>query len=73
MASETKLVLVFEDSEEKKVRHSFNYVKDDLTAAAAKALMNGMITNGSVYVKVPETIVSASLVTTTETALDVSD
>lgn len=51
----------------------FPDVKDNLSTATVKSLMSTMITNGSIYAYPPLTMVSAKIVTTTETAIDLSD
>ena len=72
MASGIKLVLKFEDSNGKDVIFSFNYAKPSTTTTQVKALMNGIITNGSIFTNVPATAKSATLVTTSESEYDLS-
>ena len=73
MASGTKLVMSFNDGEGITRKFTYNYIKPGLTTTNLKNLMNGMITNGSVFKYPPATKKSAKLVTTTETEIDVSD
>ena len=73
MASGVKLVLKFEDSNGKDVIFSFPYANPSASRTQVKALMNGIITNGSIFEHVPVEKKSAKLVTTTQTAVDVDD
>ena len=72
MASGVKLVLGFKTSNDKNVIFSFNYAKPSATAAQVKNLMNGIITNGSIFTNVPVTAVSATQVVTEENEYDLS-
>ncbi|MBQ3653675.1 MAG: DUF2922 family protein [Synergistaceae bacterium] len=72
MAAGTKLVLTFVGSSGNTISSTFNYADPEATAANVKALMNGMIANGSIYANVPVTAKSAKTVTTTENAYDLS-
>lgn len=68
----TKLVLTFAGSNGTTATHNFNYADPEATTASVKALVNGIIANGSIYANVPVTAKSAKVVTTTETAYDLS-
>ena len=52
---------------------SYNYANPETTVATVKALMQGMITNGSIFAIPPVETISAKLVTTTEDEYDLSD
>ena len=72
MAAGTKLVLTFGTSGDDNATFTYSYAKPGAGAAAVKALMNGMIANGSIFGKVPVTAKSAKEVTTSETVYDLS-
>ncbi len=67
-----KLVLTFAGSNGTITTHSYNYANPDAAAANVKALVNGIIANGSIYANVPQIAKSAKTVTTTEKAYDLS-
>ena len=73
MAEGTKLVLGFENSTGNAVSLSYNYAKPSATLANVKALMSGIIANGSIFENVPVTAKSAKTVTTTENVYDLSE
>lgn len=52
------------------VKFSYNYADEDTTNAKAKALVNGLITNGSIFANPPVTVKSAKIVITNETEYD---
>ncbi len=72
MAAGVKLVLGFETASGKSMTLSYNYAKQTATLANVKALMNGIIANGSIFANVPATSKSAKTVTTTENEYDLS-
>lgn len=72
MASTTKLELTFGTMSGEK-KWTFNYFDSEATASSVKALMNGMIANGSIYSYPPLTRVKARRVVTTDTEYDISD
>lgn len=73
MATEaTKLVLKFADAESKEISHSFSNADKNAQPTNVKALANGMVANGDIYTRVPVTVKSASIVTTTTTPIDIS-
>lgn len=72
MASGMKLVLGFETAEGKSMTLTYNHAKASATAAQVKALMNGIIANGSIFSTVPATAKSAKQVTTSENEYDLS-
>ena len=73
MASGIRLVLNFETSNGKNVIFSFNHAKPSATAAQVKALMEGIITNGSIFTNAPVTAKSATKVVTEESEYDLSN
>lgn len=72
MASISKLVMTFA-SAEGDVSYSYKYADPEMTVAKVKALMSGLITNGSIFETPPLTAKSAKLVTTTEGDYDLSE
>ena len=73
MATTNKLQLKFKDNEGKTVSFNFNYVKANATAANIKALMNSMISNTDIWQKTLLLKASANIITTTTTAVDISE
>ena len=73
MAAGTKLELTFLKADGSKTVFTYNYANPEASSNSVKALMNGMITNGSIFENVPAVIDSAKLVTTSETSLRVSE
>lgn len=69
----TKLVMDFKDGNGDTVRISYNYADPEVQTSSVKALVNGIIANGSFFTKPPVSASAAKLVTTTETAIDLSD
>ena len=67
----SKLVLEFVGTGSN-VKCSYNYADPDTTPATVKALMTGMIANGSIFAVQPLEAKSAKLVTTTEEDYDLS-
>ena len=74
MAESRKLQMTFLNSNGASKNFSFSNIKDreSLVDANVKALMEGMIGNGDIYETPPAAIVSAKIVETTETAVDLS-
>ncbi len=72
MASGVKLVLGFETAEGKSMTLTYNHAKPSATAAQVKALMEGIITNGSIFSTAPVTAKSATKVVTEESEYDLS-
>lgn len=72
MAEGTKLVLGFESSSGKSITLTYKYAKPSATLANVRALMNGIISNGSIFDSVPATSKSAKTVTTSENVYDLS-
>ena len=72
MASGVKLVLGFETAAGKSMTLTYNHANPSATAAQVKALMNGIIANGSIFATVPATAKSATKVVTEESEYDLS-
>ena len=73
MANTSKLVMEFATLDGQTVTMSYNYVKSDLGVAFVKALTQGIVTNGSIFAKVPALPKSAKIVTTSESAYDLDE
>ena len=72
MAAGVKLQLKFGTMAGEKT-WTFSRAKENVTTAQVKALMNAMITNGTIYQEPPLTKRSAKVIVTTEDAFDLSD
>ena len=68
----SKLVMTFAGSTGAEHSMTYNYVDDETPSSAVKALVNGIIANGSIFANVPVTAKGAKIVTTTETVFDLS-
>lgn len=66
MASGTRLKFVF-DTADGTTTHNINYANADATSTNINAAAQAFITNGSMFTKVPLSIKSATMITTTET------
>lgn len=75
MAASTlyKLSIEFATLDGRTLTMNFNYVKPDLGVAYVKALANGIVSNGSIFAKVPAVTKSAKIVTTSEEDYDLSE
>ena len=73
MASGTRLVLGFKTSSGRSMILTYNYARPSSSLANIKALMNGIIANGSIFNTVPVEAVSAKEVTTTENVYDLDE
>lgn len=73
MAVTNRLNMVFNDNGGDKLRIGLNHADENVQDATVKALMGGIITNNVIFESVPVSIVSAELVTTTKTELDVTE
>ena len=71
MADSTKLVLAF-NTADSSVTMTFNEADPDVQASDVQALAQGIIENGSIFVKVPVSAKSAKIVETTETEIPIS-
>ena len=73
MASGTRLDLTFVNDNGNSVTYKYNYINSEVDSLSVKALMQGMITNGSIFENVPSVIKEATLVTIRETSINVND
>ena len=69
----SKLSLSFHDANDNSLTFNYSHAKDDVSSSTVRALMNGMITNGDMFVTPPVSIAGAKVITTTTTDLDVED
>ena len=72
MAAGSKLVLTFEAGDGSPFVHVYNYADPEATAADVKALVNGIIANGSIFARIPVTAKSAEIVSMTEKEISLS-
>lgn len=71
--SASRLVCKFESTEGDTLTKRFSHAKASVTGAQAKALMTSLIQYGDVvFNKAPATAISAQVVTTTTTDLDIA-
>ena len=66
------LQLNFKDNNNDKLVFSYPHAKSTASASDVKALMQGMITNNSIWQKNPNTISSAKLISRTVSEFDLS-
>lgn len=59
----------FKDAGGKEISISYNYVKDGLTGATVRALMEGMVANAAIYATPPVELVAAEVVVTSTTPI----
>lgn len=71
MASGTKLVLQFVDTDGDTISFSYAYGNDDVAVSTVTAAMNSMITNNAIFKRKPAAIKGAKVVITTESKLNV--
>lgn len=72
--SEAKLKMTFTcEGGTGKVAYTYKYADPEVTEANVKALVNALITNGSIFAKPPLTALGAELIVTTTTEYDISD
>ena len=71
MSTTTKLALTFNIGNNKTSVMNYNYAKPTVTEAQVQALATGLVTNGSIFKKVPLSVKSAKLVTTETTEFNV--
>ena len=72
MAISTKLSLNFTKINGDAINMTYGNIKQDVSSANVKSLMEGIVANGSIFEKVPAAIKSAKIITTEETAVDLS-
>jgi len=70
--SVTKLKMTFYKENGDTMDISYNYANPEVTSENVKTLMAALITNGDIFEDAPVSIGSAKLITTTETAIDLS-
>lgn len=68
----SKLVMTFADANGDDIIMSYGYVDAETPASEIKALVNGIVTNGSIFTRVPVSAKSAKIVSTTETPISLS-
>ncbi len=66
----TRLKLVFSGAGEKKIAMLFPYARSSATGAEVKALMQGIVADGSIYEDVPTGIVGAEFLDSTSTPVE---
>ena len=71
MAS-AKLVFTFGDASGNTFNMSFNYADEDVTSQDVRTAGQAIITNGSIFEKVPSVLKAAKMVVTTETEYNVN-
>ena len=67
-----RLVLEFYDSNRGTITMTYNHADEDVTTANVRALVNAIITNGSIFQTSPITAKSAKLVVSTESEFQLS-
>lgn len=72
MADSTKLVMTFLSADGKNLQFSYKYANDEASNATINALMNGIITNGAIFARVPAAKKSAKVVITNEQDVEIS-
>lgn len=73
VSTSSRLVCKFKDAEGEAVNKSFSHAKADVTGTQAKALMTAIVQYGDVvFNKAPAQSVSAQVITTTTTDLDIA-
>lgn len=72
MATTTKLALTFNTSSDKVTTLNFAYAKPTVTEAQVQTLANAIVTNGSIYRKVPLSVKTIKLITTDTTDFDIA-
>ena len=72
MATSSKLVMTFANSNGTEHSMIYNYADAETPSSAVRALVNGIIANGSIFSNVPATAKSAAIVTTTQTAVNLN-
>lgn len=73
MAQTIKLYTQFNISSNKTVNWSWNYAKPSITESQVRSFMTSLITNGSIFKKVPLTAKKAYLRVTEDTEFDLED
>ena len=73
MATEYRLINKFKNATGGNITHNWKYVKSSPNRTDCKALIEGEVTNGSIYKDVPVTVVSCTLEQTTTTNINISE
>lgn len=73
MASGTKLVYTFTDSDGRKVQYSYNHANPQATATQVKAVATALITNTAVLARTLVTVDKVVQIVTAESQYDISD
>ncbi len=73
MANVSTLVINYSGQAGGNVTFSYRYADPETPVATVKALVNGLITNGSIFENPPVKVNSAKLVTQNEADYDLSD
>lgn len=68
----SKLVMTFADANGDDIIFSYGYADKDSSNTSVRQLVNGFITNGSIFTRVPVSAKSAKFVTTTEKEINLS-
>lgn len=69
----TKLVLTLKDSDYQNMTMSYNYADPEVSTASVQALCSGLVTNGSIFDKVPVAATKAEVVQTAVRVVQVND
>ena len=72
MATTSKLSMKFADSNGDTVNMNYNHAKSDVSNANVRTLMDGIVANGAIFVKVPTIVKSANVITTESREVDLS-
>ena len=72
MAS-SRIVMVFADANGANVTFSYSYAKSNPSTSNVKNLVNGLITNGDIFVHPPVSAKSAKVVITSENVVNLSE
>lgn len=71
MATTRRLQMVFADTTGESTTLSYGNIKDELDTNAVKALMSGLIANGSIFENPPAISKSAKIIETNTTELEI--
>jgi len=66
----TRLKLVFSSAGEKKITMLFPYANSSASGSDVKALMEGIVAEGSIYEDVPKGIIGAEFLESSSTPID---
>lgn len=68
----SKLVMTFAGNNGVEHFMTYNYIDAETAGSTVRALVNGIIANGSIFTNVPATVRSAKIVSTTEKVINLS-